>query len=198
MVWFQIRIYFVFLSVYTHNMCQSEALVPLCAHLSLPGTHQCDSRISATPAAAFQVWWSPQSHRFCCRHPGAVVAMRVHKPCPSHTPTRRNHISYVRGPWWPPEKGGVFTCSMSNPSLRKDQIQQTSDIAMEMWGGIFLLRKQPIFQHVSVGVTSLCCFSGENMPVHILLRDGRGDVNHVRARSVHVDFLSSRWVRCVG
>jgi hypothetical protein len=35
--------------------------VPLCAHLSLPGTNQCDSRIPATPAAAFQVCTWPEN-----------------------------------------------------------------------------------------------------------------------------------------
>jgi hypothetical protein len=29
--------------------------MPIYAYLSLPGTHQCESRIPATPAAAFQV-----------------------------------------------------------------------------------------------------------------------------------------------
>jgi hypothetical protein len=99
--------------------------------------------------------------------PGAIGPLEPHKPCPSHTPTRRNHKelcpgtglatgrrghfhlerlglwghinhvlhippheditwSYVRGPGWPPEEGGIFTCSTSNSPLRKNQIKQTT------------------------------------------------------------------------
>jgi hypothetical protein len=73
--------------------------------------------------------------------------------------------------------GGIFTCSMFNPLLQKDQIKQTSRIAMEMWGSIILLEnvvigiigqlwKQPVFQHVlvlpvtvaSVKKNGLCIF----------------------------------------
>jgi hypothetical protein len=59
--------------------------------------------------------------------PIAIGAMGMNKPCYSRTPTTGNHMQLcaVTGVATG-ERGGIFTCGMSSPSLRKGQMKQTS------------------------------------------------------------------------
>jgi hypothetical protein len=101
------------------------------------------------------------------------------------TPIRKHHMKLCPGTWLATGKlGYIFTCSMSNPSLRKDQIKQTSPTAMEMCGRTGLLEQnqsrcgEHINGYAAAGVAAIrlshwcvpgnerCAYRGTLMGVH--------------------------------